>query len=468
MTSHAHLAKVGFFLFVVISLIVGSAVWFTWHKIESTKGMQISVRFRNVKGLQAGADVRANGVGIGAVQSVIFDPSRGGAIVVLGLRKDKTISKRSWYSISTGSLLGEASVDIYSCSGNYDPSIPPPSELEACHPSIPSEPLDPNSEAPGIFEATANLDDAVQELEGVIRELRTTTLDGVNEILDELLTLLQGLGPKMTSTVTEVEMLATDLRSTTLSIQGSVESFFGGLDLVVKDLQALSGQLPQQVEGVLSEVENTLLSASNLLDNLREDTDGIRLEERLDSIESELHSILSDIRSVTESLSSAGLVESITGAVESVESTASSLSQTAAKIARVKEEGEVRVVWREGDATGDGVESLFRFGLSTETWFFDAGLEVLGNTQHAALLGGWKGGPFRIGAGLRRDSPATLLRWEDGMWLEGLAWWDDALSDPGYQLGIGIPLGGGPSLYLGWEESPGSEGMVRAGFSHTF
>ena len=75
-------------------------------------GTRLSARFQNAGALAAGSDVRVAGVKVGSVTALSIDPASYEAVVSLTVRSDVKMPTDSSATISSGGLLGGASLSL--------------------------------------------------------------------------------------------------------------------------------------------------------------------------------------------------------------------------------------------------------------------------------------------------------------------------------------------------------------------
>ncbi len=75
-------------------------------------GTRLTAKFDNVGSIGSGADVRMAGVKVGSVVSTTIDPKSYQAVVSFTLQPDIKLSDDSSAAISTGGLLGGASMSL--------------------------------------------------------------------------------------------------------------------------------------------------------------------------------------------------------------------------------------------------------------------------------------------------------------------------------------------------------------------
>jgi len=95
-------------LVLLVLLIVTISRWG-----EARGTYTVSIRFRQVQGIQAGAEVRVAGVVVGRVTEVTFDPATRQPLVVASIKRSVPLYPDYEYTIGIGSLVGERFVEIH-------------------------------------------------------------------------------------------------------------------------------------------------------------------------------------------------------------------------------------------------------------------------------------------------------------------------------------------------------------------
>ena len=364
MNNQSHLIRLGFFVFLTVSILVGLVFWFSWNTIESRKGLEVDVKFRNVKGLVRGADVRQNGVRVGTVNNVISDPEIGGARVYLGLYKGVRVSNRSYYTINTGSLLGDASLDIYSCptAAMELPEELTGDEQSGCNENVPGGYLQNGATAVGIYEATPNLDDAVKELEGVIKQLRTTTLLGVNKILEEMNVTMKDIGPKLGSTIGNIDEMTKELRE-------SVKEITTKTDGVVTNLNNTSSNMDQATKELPDQINSLIENANQTISSLKNEIEGLSMDSRLNNMEEEVNGILNNISTITSQLSEENFLENVQSMTENINNATSSINDTFSNINQIERKSNISIFHLNNeDAQSKSLGSEIEFQFFKNDW----------------------------------------------------------------------------------------------------
>ena len=463
MNNQSHLIKLGFFVFLTISILIVLVFWFSWNTVESRKGLEVNVRFRNVKGLVRGADVRQNGVRVGTVNSVYSDPGAGGAMVVLGLYRGIQVPNRSYYTVNTGSLLGDASLDIYTCSlkGKDDPQELTGDEDSGCNENVPEGFLEDKATAVGIYEATPNLDDAVKELEGVIKQLRTTTLLGVNRILEEMSITMEDIGPKLSSTIGNVDTMTKELRDSVKEITAKTDGVVSNLNETTSNIKESTRKMPEQLNSILEKTDETVSSLKNEIDNLE-------IDSRLDGLEKELKEILDDIEGMTSSLSEESFLQDIKNTTENINKTAESINSTFTNINELERSSNIGLFYLKNEnQSTEKLTSEVRFTFFKENWYVGLNHEWW-ESSDTSFFAGLRNENINFGAGTFRGNTAAEFSTEGKkINFQSVVWWPEDL-DLNLKIKLGIPISEKTNIVLGFEKIQNSEENIFTGFQHNF
>ena len=131
-----------------------------------------TLRLNGAASIAQGNDVRLQGVKIGQVSDVNFDPKTQQPILKIAVRRadpSYKLLKNYAYSVQISGLVGENYVDIR---GPYDPAA------DSYNPDDPDE-IIPAEAAGGILAATNSANDLAKSLETTIQKVNTT-LDSIN------------------------------------------------------------------------------------------------------------------------------------------------------------------------------------------------------------------------------------------------------------------------------------------------
>ena len=467
MNNQSHLVKLGFFVFLTVSILFGLVFWFSWNTVESRKGLEINVRFRNVKGLVRGADVRQNGVRVGTVNGVFSDPSAGGALVVLGLYRGIDVPKRSYYTINTGSLLGDASLDIYTCplGAKKDPEKLSGDEESGCNENVPSGFLENKETAVGIYEATPNLDDAVKELEGVIKQLRTTTLLGVNKILEEMNTTMEDIGPKLSSTIGNIDLMTQELRDSVKEITSKTDGVVSNLNETTNNIKESTRKMPEQINSILDNAERTISS-------LEKEVNSLKIDSRLDEVQSELKEILDDIEQMTSSLSEESFLNNVKDATENINKATEAINSTFTSINELERVSDIGLFYlKNEDGSKEQLASEVRFTFSKDNWYIGLNHEWWESSE-TSFFAGMKNESLNFGAGMFRGNTAAEFSAGEKIKVQSIIWWPEDL-DFHIKVKLGIPISEKTSMIFGFEQinassTTNSEESIFTGFQHNF
>src|SRR5689334_14670795 len=113
MESRANYVATGAFVLLVLAGIVVAALWLAGAQLNTRYAVFQTRVSGSVSGLDAGAPVRLNGIGIGRVASIQQDPQNpGDVIVLLQIRQDATIRSDSVASLEMQGLTGGRYVEV--------------------------------------------------------------------------------------------------------------------------------------------------------------------------------------------------------------------------------------------------------------------------------------------------------------------------------------------------------------------
>lgn len=103
--------RVGLFVITALLIALGLGVTFGSMKSLFQRNYSLNVHFDEAPGVEAMTPVRKNGVAIGEVREVFFDPVRGGVSVVLDIEERYPLRRDSRARLAQ-SLLGDASIEF--------------------------------------------------------------------------------------------------------------------------------------------------------------------------------------------------------------------------------------------------------------------------------------------------------------------------------------------------------------------
>ncbi|MBV8616816.1 MAG: MCE family protein, partial [Acetobacteraceae bacterium] len=113
MESRANYVATGAFVLLVLAGIVIAALWLAGAQFNTQYAVFQTRVSGSVSGLDAGAPVRLNGIGVGRVASIQQDPQNpGDVIVLLQIRQDATIRSDSVASLEMQGLTGGRYVEV--------------------------------------------------------------------------------------------------------------------------------------------------------------------------------------------------------------------------------------------------------------------------------------------------------------------------------------------------------------------
>ena len=111
MENKAHALAAGIFVIVVAALLAGLAMWLTRDQI-AYRVYELSSR-ESVSGLQPQAAVRYNGVAVGKVQSIGFDPQTTGHVLIrIAVNTDAPIADTTFATLGYQGVTGLAHIQL--------------------------------------------------------------------------------------------------------------------------------------------------------------------------------------------------------------------------------------------------------------------------------------------------------------------------------------------------------------------
>lgn len=100
-------------LFVIVAGVIAAVLAFRFGELHSlwARSYTIAVHFEEAPGVEIGTPVRKNGIGIGAVEKLLFEEETGGVTLLLEIDERFPLRKDSQARL-TRSLLGDASLEF--------------------------------------------------------------------------------------------------------------------------------------------------------------------------------------------------------------------------------------------------------------------------------------------------------------------------------------------------------------------
>ena len=247
-----------------------------------------TLRLNGAASIAQGNDVRLQGVKIGQVSDVNFDPKTQQPILKIAVRRadpSYKLLKNYEYSVQISGLVGENYVDIR---GPYDPNA------DSYNPDDPDE-IIPAEAAGGILAATNTANDVAKNLEVTIAKVNKT-LDAVNNGLlnspnqKRLAQSLDGIA-KLTTSVSKTfdETTGRQLQNTI----ASTERASANVERATRD----AGGLSRDVQGLVRNANGQLNRTSNNFNGIANENRG------------ELRKLLANTTRASDSI--AGLTETL-------------------------------------------------------------------------------------------------------------------------------------------------------------
>ena len=254
-----------------------------------------TLRLNGAASIAQGNDVRLQGVKIGQVSEVNFDPQTQQPILEIAVRRADPSFKllKSYdYSVQISGLVGENYVDIR---GPYNPNA------DVYNPDDPSEVI-PAEAAGGILAATNSANDLAKSLETTIAKVNVT-LDAVNNgILNNpnqkrLAQALDGVA-KLTTSASQTfdEGTGRQLQRTL----GNAERASANVERATRD----AGGLSNDVRGLVRDARGQLNTTSRNFNGIADNVNGIAQENR-----AQLRQLLANTTRASNNI--AGLTETL-------------------------------------------------------------------------------------------------------------------------------------------------------------
>ena len=273
METKASYVAVGAF---VMTVLVGAAIAALW-----LAGAQYNQRYAHyethftgaVTGLGTGTPVRYNGIDVGRVAHLRFDPDDPKQVIVL-MEVDPGLSLRadSVASIASMGITGGTFVEIDGGSKDAPLLTARPGEEYPQIPSKPSTLQELANSAPALLAKINRIGDELGEL------LDEKNRDAVSHILHNTDTVTAGLAQhsgQLGQTIDNLDASSAELNQTLKSLHGTIDNAnhaIGSIDKLARDADTLVGpQNAQQLDRLLSETRNAVASLKALADTLQHD-----------------------------------------------------------------------------------------------------------------------------------------------------------------------------------------------------
>ncbi len=250
--------KIGLFAVVILCC--------TWAGIRFLSGIDVFSRnldyyatYEDINGVGAASSVIINGVKVGSVSAVIFDPSKSEDVTLkLSVKRRYKLPVDSRAKIYSPGLMSSSAIGI---------------EMGKSTEYLKAGDKIATSVEPGMMDsATEQLTKAVDQVT-IITEKLSTTLDGVNDIIAQS-------GDNVNATVANLSKISSELNSMLSSQSGNIEDAIASFSALAVTLQENSG-------AVASTLQN--------LDALSSELNEAKLGENLSSTLSELNTTLSKL-----------------------------------------------------------------------------------------------------------------------------------------------------------------------------
>lgn len=325
METRANYVAVGFFTMLVILASFGFIYWVA--KLDgSVPQRPINVRILGaVTGLATGSEVHFNGIKVGQVNRVVFNPDDPREVFALAQINDDTpVRADTTATIGSQGLTGVAYISLKGGSPQAQSLFELGEDGKA--PMINARPSAVADILETVRDVSAKANDALGSLKEFIEENRGpvsatvknvekfsealgNNADGIDEFLasaSQIGTSLSALGDKMDGTINGLEKIVTavdaeKVKSTIDNVEAfsadlrkggeKVETLVASVDKIAKDLEAFSGNLNASLtkfDGILGAVDSKAVKQT--IADIQETASGAK-------------QIVADARGVTQSLS---------------------------------------------------------------------------------------------------------------------------------------------------------------------
>ena len=287
MESRANYVATGAFVLLVLAGIVVAALWLAgaqWNTRYAVFQTRVS---GSVSGLDAGAPVRLNGIGVGRVASIQQDPQNpGDVIVLLQIRQDATIRSDSVASLEMQGLTGGRYVEV---SGGTLASPRLTAAAGQRYPTIASRP----SSLDALFASAPEL---MKHLDVIADRLEAVLDDRNRRAISETLASLNDLTAMLDRRSQDLDHLLADSGSTLHNLAGASAS----LNALLERFHDTSANVDQLVASANVAVARATDLANNLDGVVRAGRPGLR--ELTTTIPARLDALLTMASRLTASL----------------------------------------------------------------------------------------------------------------------------------------------------------------------
>lgn len=287
-----------------------------------------TLRLNGAASIAQGNDVRLQGVKIGQVSDVNFDPKTQQPILKIAVRRAEPsykLLKNYAYSVQISGLVGENYVDIR---GPYDPNT------DSYTPDDPDEVI-PAEAAGGILAATNSANNLAKSLEGTIKKVNTT-LDSINNgILNnpnqkKLAEALDGLA-KLTTNASK--SFDTDRAQQLQRTIDNIERASANVEKATRD----AGGLSRDVQGLVRNANGELRRTSNNFNGIANENRG-ELRKLLANTTRASNSVAGLTETLDYTLRAGGFQENSQAALKSLRTAADNVAVATAGIRKLSDD----------------------------------------------------------------------------------------------------------------------------------
>ena len=291
METRARYMLVGIMVIALFSVAFAFAWWRASGSGETMVPLTVSIP-GSVSGLARGSSVRFNGIPIGTVTALDFDPNDPARVIATAeVRADAPITASTGATLGFGGLTGSTTIDLIA-GPNASISEPRFAQIyemdESENPAIPNIDADASvvssllDRAENIANTTDALLEEVRTLLGEVRDPTTASFSNIetftaaladnSENIDDLLASVGRLAETLDTAAVRVDRTLNTVDGIVASVDGEA------VGAIVDNIAAVSGELPaiaQDVRGVTSTLNETTQRAALAIDNIVTSVDQI-------------------------------------------------------------------------------------------------------------------------------------------------------------------------------------------------
>lgn len=274
METRANYTAIGFFTVIVIALALGFIYWLKRFD-ENGVRKPLLVEFQGtVSGLEAGGSVYFNGLKVGEVTSLHFEPADPNKITVTtSVREDTPIKTDTYAKISSSLLTGVAYIEL---SGGSPAAanvftLKPPLLIAASGggdiiASLNQISIKVDRIADRVDKVLADNQDAITQIVGNVRDFSkalAANSDGVKDFLKNVSDMsgtIKSLSTKLTGLVDKADTLVASVDP------AQVKSMLANADSAVKRINDASADVP----GIVSDVKKVVAQVSDFSNGLNQ------------------------------------------------------------------------------------------------------------------------------------------------------------------------------------------------------